>query len=390
MAAGHAAAGGWPNGASVASQWAHFAAAGIWLGGLAALLVGVRGAPSEEKAVAIRRFSRLALVALVVVAATGIARAVDELSSWREIFSTSYGRAVLLKALLILALAGFGALHRRRSVPAAATDLGPLRRISQGELLLAAGALAVAAVLGAIPPPAAGQAAAPPGIAVSGVDAGSTVRARLTADSPEPGPNRFVVRLTEIMTGDPIGAGRVRLRFTPLDDPDVDATALRLSRLPAGGWAGTGDNLVFDGRWRVTVELERPGGSVEIPLRLEARGPAQTVSIQRIPGEPVLYTVEADIRHLIRFSPIPERPGENRLYVSAYDAIGDEQPLTRLVVTTRAGKGETRTWPVRRLDAGRFVADIELAEGKNTLAGVARTTDGTRLRASTVIAVPGG
>lgn len=390
VAAGHAAAGGWPNGASVASQWAHFAAAGIWLGGLAALLVGVRGAPSEEKAVAIRRFSRLALVALVVVAATGIARAVDELSSWREIFSTSYGRAVLLKALLILALAGFGALHRRRSVPAAATDLGPLRRISQGELLLAAGALAVAAVLGAIPPPAAGQAAAPPGIAVSGVDAGSTVRARLTADSPEPGPNRFVVRLTEIRTGDPIGAGRVRLRFTPLDDPDVDATALRLSRLPAGGWAGTGDNLVFDGRWRVTVELERPGGSVEIPLRLEARGPAQTVSIQRIPGEPVLYTVEADIRHLIRFSPIPERPGENRLYVSAYDAIGDEQPLTRLVVTTRAGKGETRTWPVRRLDAGRFVADIELAEGKNTLAGVARTTDGTRLRASTVIAVPGG
>ena len=390
VAAGHAAAGGWPNGASVASQWAHFAAAGIWLGGLAALLVGVRGAPSEEKAVAIRRFSRLALVALVVVAATGIARAVDELSSWREIFSTSYGRAVLLKALLILALAGFGALHRRRSVPAAATDLGPLRRISQGELLLAAGALAVAAILGAIPPPAAGQAAAPPGIAVSGVDAGSTVRARLTADSPEPGPNRFVVRLTEIRTGDPIGAGRVRLRFTPLDDPDVDATALRLSRLPAGGWAGTGDNLVFDGRWRVTVELERPGGSVEIPLRLEARGPAQTVSIQRIPGEPVLYTVEADIRHLIRFSPIPERPGENRLYVSAYDAIGDEQPLTRLVVTTRAGKGETRTWPVRRLDAGRFVADIELAEGKNTLAGVARTTDGTRLRASTVIAVPGG
>ncbi len=390
VAAGHAAAGGWPNGASVASQWAHFAAAGIWLGGLAALLVGVRGAPSEEKAVAIRRFSRLALVALVVVAATGIARAVDELSSWREIFSTSYGRAVLLKALLILALAGFGALHRRRSVPAAATDLGPLRRISQGELLLAAGALAVAAILGAIPPPAAGQSAAPPGIAVSGVDAGSTVRARLTADSPEPGPNRFVVRLTEIRTGDPIGAGRVRLRFTPLDDPDVDATALRLSRLPAGGWAGTGDNLVFDGRWRVTVELERPGGSVEIPLRLEARGPAQTVSIQRIPGEPVLYTVEADIRHLIRFSPIPERPGENRLYVSAYDAIGDEQPLTRLVVTTRAGKGETRTWPVRRLDAGRFVADIELAEGKNTLAGVARTTDGTRLRASTVIAVPGG
>lgn len=390
VAAGHAAAGGWPNGASVASQWAHFAAAGIWLGGLVALLLGVRGAPSEVKSVAVRRFSRIALVALVVVAATGTARAVDELSSWRELFSTGYGRAVLLKTVLILGIAAFGALHRRRSVPAAATDLGPLRRISQGELLLAAGALAVAAILGAIPPPAAGQSPAPPGITARGADAGSTVRARLTAASPEPGPNRFVVRLADFESGEPVRADRVRLRFMPLDDPGIDSTSLVLAPLPGGGYAGTGANLAFDGRWRVTVQIQRAGGSPEIPLEVEARGPAQTVSIQRIPGEAPQYTVEVDISHAMRFSPVPERAGRSLLYVTCYDAIGDEQPIERIVVTTKAGKGETRRQPARRLGPGRFVADVELAAGRNTLAGIARTADGTRLRASAVIVVPGG
>jgi hypothetical protein len=216
------------------------------------------------------------------------------------------------------------------------------------------------------------------------------VRARLTAASPEPGPNRFVVRLAAIESGEPIRAGRVRLRFTPLDDPGIDATFLALMPLPGGGYAGTGANLAFDGRWRVTVELERAGGSTEIPLEVEAHGPAQAVSIQRIPGEAPLYTVEVDIRHAMRFSPVPERAGRSLIYLTVYDSIGDEQPIERIVVTTKAGTGETRQWQVRRLGPGRFVADVELAAGKNTLAGIARTPDGTRLRASVVIDVPDG
>ena len=45
VAAGHAAAGRWPQAATVGAQFVHFAAVGLWLGGLAALLVGIRAEP---------------------------------------------------------------------------------------------------------------------------------------------------------------------------------------------------------------------------------------------------------------------------------------------------------------------------------------------------------
>ena len=68
--AGHAAAGASRSTVRIAEQWAHFAAVGIWLGGLLALLVGIRGAPSSAKAAAVRRFSTIAAFALVVVVGT--------------------------------------------------------------------------------------------------------------------------------------------------------------------------------------------------------------------------------------------------------------------------------------------------------------------------------
>ncbi len=44
----------------IAAEWAHVLAVGVWIGGLAALLLGVRGAASEEKGRAVRRFSTAA------------------------------------------------------------------------------------------------------------------------------------------------------------------------------------------------------------------------------------------------------------------------------------------------------------------------------------------
>ncbi|HEX6130819.1 MAG TPA: CopD family protein, partial [Actinomycetota bacterium] len=356
-------------------QWAHFAAAGVWLGGLAALLLGVRGAPSAVKSAAVRRFSAVALAALAVVAGTGVLRAVDELGSWRELGSTGYGRAVVLKVLLLAAIIGLGALHRRRSLPAAARDLGPLRRISQGELLLAAAALAVAAVLGSIPPPAAGQGTLPPGIEASGAADG--VRVELSAASASPGANAFTVRLEG-------GGGPVRLRFRPLDDPGEAETTLALRR-EGGSFTGTGDNLAFDGRWRVTVEA----GPARVPLEVEVQTPPQRLSVERIPGQAPKYTVKVDLRNLMRFSPQPERPGRSLVTVTSYDEIEDEQPLASLVVTHAAGDGPARQVPVRRVGPGRFVAEVELVAGRNTLTGIARKPDGARLRASAGLDVPG-
>jgi len=136
----------------VLSQWAHFSAAGVWFGGLAALLLGIRGQPAAAKADAARRFSRIAAAALVVVSVTGLVRTLDEVSSWRDLVTTPYGLTVTAKLALTLAIVAFAAVNHWRSLAAAATNLRPLRRAGGGELALAVCALAAAALLGALPP----------------------------------------------------------------------------------------------------------------------------------------------------------------------------------------------------------------------------------------------
>ena len=289
VAAGHAAAGQWPYAATIGAQVVHFAAVGIWLGGLAALLVGIRGAPTATKTAAVRRFSTIAAGGLAVVAATGIVRAVNEVSSWDQLTSTGYGQAVLAKGALLIGIAAFGAFNRWRGVPAAVANLRPLRWAASSELALATCALAAAAMLGSLPPPAVTGLVAPLGLSVSGTDFGTTVRVRLTAASDQPGANRFVVDAVDYDSKAPVRAERVSLRFTPLDDPGIEPSDLVLSRGPSESYVGSGPNISFDGRWRVTVLIERSGDSVEVPLELETlrraaicRGPATSGSGPRL------------------------------------------------------------------------------------------------------------
>jgi len=383
VAAGHAAGGPWPHAATVAAQTVHFAAAGVWLGGLAALVAGVRGAPSTEKAAAVRRFSAVAGAAFLVVLVTGVVRAVDELSSWRELLSTGYGRAVLAKIGLIVAIAGLGAYNRRRSVPAAPADLRPLRRAASAELVLAAAALAAAAVLGAVSP-AASKRVDPP-IDVSGGGAGGSLRVRLTAASDEPGPNRFVVHVD---AADRTAVDRVTLRFAPLDDPGTRPTALPLRRTFDGSYAGAGTNLPFEGRWRVTVLVRRTGSTVAVPLVVETQGPPQPASVLRVPGEPPVYTVEIPGIGYVLVSPQPERVGRSTVVVTFVDLVKEETRIPRLVLTLGTTDGPTRRQRVRRLGPGRFAAPVALGEGRNTISVVARRIDDVRLRAVLELDVP--
>ena len=385
VAAGHAAAGSWPVAITIAAQWAHFAAAGVWLGGLAALLVGVRGAVSSAKAASVRRFSAIAGGALLVVFATGIVRTFDELSTWSDIYSTSYGLVILVKIALLLGIAALGARNRRRSVPVAATDLAPLRRTSRFELGLAAAALAAAALLGTLSPPAAGQLVAPPSIDVAGVDFATTVRVHLTAPSTDPGPNRFTVRVVDYDSG-ALVRGRVQLRFTPPDDPSVAPTTLSLTQDRAGDYVGTGANLAFGGRWLVTVAFEQGIAATEVPLAVETSSPPQIVAAEHRPGLAPNYTVDVPGGQM-RFTVSPEREGRSTVAVDWFDLIGDFREVGPAVITVRAGDRSTLQVLARRVTAGRFVARVVLASGRNTLSAVARTADGTRLRGTVEIVV---
>lgn len=381
VAAGHAGAAG-TSALGEAAQTAHVVAGGVWLGGLAALLLSVRGAPSAAKAAAVRRFSAVAVLGLAVVAGTGILRSVEELSSVSDLVTTGYGRAILVKVALLLAIAALGLRNRLLGVPRAALSLRPLRRTSAAELAAALAAVGAAAVLATLAPPA-GRAVVPFGLAVSGRSADGTTSVDLRAASSQPGPNAFSVR---VHASGP--AERVLLRFRPLDDPGVAPSRLALRAAPDGQFVGSGDGLAFDGRWAVAVDVRSGGASESVPLEVDVPGPAQFVSVQRGPGAPPLYTVDLGGLGAIRFSPDPERGGASRLFVTCYDVFGDETPIDRIVVTAAAGKGPVRKLPVRRLGAGKFVAAVRLDPGTDAFAAVARTPTDTRLRAAVRVDVP--
>jgi hypothetical protein len=282
--------------------------------------------------------------------------------------------------ILIGLITAVAARNRRRSVPAARSDLRPLRKSARVELGLAVAALAMAALLGTMAPPVSGQSAKAASLTVSGSDFATTTRAELTVASPAPGPNRFSLRLEDYDSGVSLKAREVSLRFTPVDDPGIEPSTLKLRPAPDGSYVGSGADLAFDGRWSVDVLVRRGAQVVEVPLRLTLPGPKQFVSVFRPPGKPPQYTMQIGSVGNIRIEPRPARAGPSMVYVTCYTIFGGVSRVDQLVLTSGAPGTPPTQRPVRRLSQGRFVAPIELEPGPFEIGVVAHTRDGTRLR----------
>jgi copper transport protein len=121
----------------------HVAAASLWLGGLVALAWALRAV--EDRKSLLRRFSKLALASVGVLAATGVIRALSELRSMSQIWSTGYGRVLIVKTVLLGLLLALGWVNRYRLVPR--LSLVALRRSIAVELTLFAGLVAAVALL---------------------------------------------------------------------------------------------------------------------------------------------------------------------------------------------------------------------------------------------------
>ncbi|HKI65909.1 MAG TPA: copper resistance protein CopC [Solirubrobacterales bacterium] len=377
--AGHARAVSWAATFGVPAQVAHFAAAGVWFGGLAALLLGFRGAATAAREAAVRRFSTLALASLLLVAASGVLRSVEELTSWGDLLHSGYGLAVLAKLGLVILIAAIAARNRPGRDPLKSRDLEALRRRSRLELAVAVAAVGVAALLGTLSPPLS-TGAVPSGLEASGADFGHTVRVELTTASASPGPNLFTARVEDYASGEPIAPEGITLHFDPLDDLGAQPSSLKLRERPGGTYTGSGANLAFDGRWEVDVSVER-SGVVTIPLELDLPVPEQFVSVLDIPGSsraPV-YTLQASNGY-IRISPNPARPGPGHIYLSAFTVFETLLPIDRVVVTAAPDGAPPKQLPVRRLASSRFAADVEFEPGTLEVGVVARTRKDERLR----------
>jgi len=243
----------------------------------------------------VARFSRLAAGAVAVVAATGLARAADQLGSPQRLLSTAFGRTLLAKAALVAVLLAVAATNRYRNVPGLAAGGGTIatqRRAVRGELAVAAAVLLAAALLSELPPaafattPTANPTAAPAAVTVSGNDYATSVRLTLTVTPGLAGPNTFTARLADYDTDAPLDARRVKLDFALPAHPDLGTSVLELGRAGDGLWRGHGSALSLRGRWQVTALVATPGGAVTIPLQLQTRTPPELLVAPRSSGPP--------------------------------------------------------------------------------------------------------
>lgn len=138
---------------AMSSLVVHVLAATLWVGGLAGLLLHLRGS-GTALATAVPRYSSMALKCYVAVAGSGIVNAWTRLGAVHQLWSTRYGVLVLGKVVLVVALGVFGWRHRRSTVAAVvAQQPRAFVRLATGELLAMAAAFGLAVALSRSPTP---------------------------------------------------------------------------------------------------------------------------------------------------------------------------------------------------------------------------------------------
>ena len=113
--------------------------------------------------VVVPRFSNVALVSVVVLAATGIGEAIEHMPAVNALWETGYGQAILVKTGLLggaMLIASGNLLRSRPRLIAAQRrpELGEpaarlLRRLVSGEVVVVVGIVFAAAVLSSLAPP---------------------------------------------------------------------------------------------------------------------------------------------------------------------------------------------------------------------------------------------
>lgn len=266
---------------------------------------------------------------------------------------------------MALVLITLGAFNHYINVPRySAAGRVALRRTVGGELVLAAGIFALTGVLTGLPP-AGGMhpemAARPASLVVVGHDFATTTRVRLEVTPGTVGPNRFVARVTDFDTGEPLPADRVTLDFSFKGKPDV-GSSLPLEHQPDGSWASQSTAIAIVGDWDVTVLVQDAAGSTDVPLRIRPRVPPPRIDISRQAGQPDLYTITFSSGVQIQSYVDPGSPGINQFHVTAFDASGHELPLDRARIVANGPNGSAPLG-MRRFSPGHFIANFDLVPG---------------------------
>jgi copper transport protein len=116
---GHARAAATEYRFAVFSDWLHLVASGFWLGGLFQLALTMKGGVSGLDGVrrlrvlerAIPLFTRLAVASTIVIALTGVYNSWIHVDSFSALWSTPYGKTLLVKIVIFLVMVVLGGIN---------------------------------------------------------------------------------------------------------------------------------------------------------------------------------------------------------------------------------------------------------------------------------------
>jgi copper transport protein len=253
----------------VALEVVHLGAVGTWIGGLAVLALTARRAGIQV----MRRFSVLALRAVLVVAVTGVWQGLAQVSSRAALADTDYGHVLAVKAAAFLAVLGLAALARFRLLPRAAAGWkagqtpGGLRRLLAVEATGGAAIVGVAALLANTVPAgevlAAARAANVRGGPQTQTLQAGPLRLQIGLEPGTVGRNLLQVRVTD-PGGRPVdGLAQVYLRIADHAGRTAPATAAATRVAPAT-YRAVSDQFTLPGTWRVGTVL--PGVSPDLSV----------------------------------------------------------------------------------------------------------------------------
>src|SRR6266567_302206 len=312
-------------------DWLHLVAAALWVGGMlyiaAIYLPVLRQTPITERAQALITvlpyYSPWAITGVLIMAVTGPFSATVHLSSWEQLLSTAYGRALVVKVLLVGGLLLTSAYHvlllrprlrkeyqkyiyvvarlqgfqaasavvqipsgreeREDAEPRPAPKLisqqvrlregrvarrtGRLTRILGYEPLLGVAVLVCVGLMnvfaGTLSPTATTQ-PQPTGTAKAYHTTVKTTDGKftlaLTVNPNTAGPNLFTVSVIENRTGKPTTNVGVSLYTTHLD-MDMGTDTVNLQPDGKGHFSATGD-LVMGGHWQIRIQIRTPDNTL--------------------------------------------------------------------------------------------------------------------------------
>jgi len=269
------------HGATAAPRWLaqpvlvlHVVCAAFWLGSLWPLLMllrqEARTRPGTHRV--LRRFSAIAVPAVLLLACAGVTVAVTRIAALDDLVATSYGLLLIGKGAGFSLLLALAALNRMALVPrlglaerGAATWL---RRTIAAELAIGIAVLAITAVLAHTPPPLRGPDEGS-AAAVTLVAVGDRRILTMTIDPGRPGPNRITLALADA-DQQPIDAIEVVL-WASLPERGVEEVRRPAARTGLGRFALEADILSIPGRWTLRVDalvtdFEKAVFEIALPL----------------------------------------------------------------------------------------------------------------------------